>query len=206
MLYMDLPDNQELLKTLLKEQLNAELDLLSQRVKAEQELLYQQVQAEQNTANELKRKNDLEEQALKNLERSRQAEFQRTQLWLNISEQTANLVQQLPEMSLSLYGYFEKFDEFTEDITERLNRIDYGLMLLLSGVKGHMVNHLVEELENEHRQRLENERRQKLLEQHKTMLHNLKMKQATFGKLSAPPHLQIEIEELQEEIDKLERE
>lgn len=193
MLLMDSPDNQELLRTLLNEQLGKELDLLSQRV-----------QAEHATANELKRKNDLEEQALRNLERSRQSEFQRTQLWLNISEQTATLVQQLPEMRLALYAYFEEFDRFNNEISERLNRIEYTMMLILSGVKGNHVNNLVDELEGERQQRL-NDRRQQLLEQHKTLLHNLKMKQATFGKLSAPPHLEIEIEELEMQIGKLEK-
>lgn len=186
---MDNP-NEELLRTLLNEQLGKELDLLSQRVKAEQD-----------TANELKRKNDLEEQALRSVERNRQAEVQKVQLWLNISESTANLVQELPAFKLILLGVAEQLEELQEqqlkEIDSRLDRIEYALMLLLSGVKGQRVDTLINNIESD--------RTERLLEQHKTMLHTLKMKQAAYGKLSTPPHLQIEIEDLEEEISKLER-
>lgn len=182
--------NEELLRTLLNEQLGAELDLLSQRVKAEQEV-----------ANELKRKNDLEEQALRSIERNRQAEIQKVQLWLNISEQTANLIQQLPEIKLTILGIAEQLEELQEqqlkEIDSRLDRIEYALMLLLSGVKGNRVDALIDDIEND--------RHQKLLEQYKTHLHALKMKLATYGKLQSPPHLQLEIEDLEKEIEKLEQ-
>lgn len=183
----------DLLRTLLNEQLGKELDLLSQRVKAEQD-----------TANELRRKNDLEEQALRNAERSRQAEIQKVQLWLNISEQTANLVQQLPEFKLTILGMAEQLEELDEqrlkDIIKRLDRIENILILLLGNKKGNEVDIFIKGVQ---RDRLKN-----LLSEQYTLLHNLEMKKVEYcqqhNTLDIPLWMTSEIADTNLEISKLE--
>jgi hypothetical protein len=164
------------------------------------EKLTQRVQAELATAAELRRQNDLAEQSLKNLERTRRAEAQRIQIWLGIAEQTAGLVQQLPEMALLIHGYDEKLTEFDEHLRElagRLDRIEYALMLLLSGKGGgSRAKVLVEDIEKD--------RKERLIEEHKRHLHELEIKRAGYGKLDAPAHLLLQIEDLKNEIEQLE--
>jgi hypothetical protein len=163
------------------------------------EKLTQRVQAELATAAELRRQNDLAEQSLKNLERTRRTEAQRTRLWLEISEQTAGLVQQLPEMALLIHGYDEKLTEFDEHLRElaaRLDRIEYALMLLLGGKGGSRARALVEDIEKD--------RKERLIEEHRRHLHELEIKRAGYGKLDAPAHLLLQIEDIKNEIEQLE--
>lgn len=166
------------------------------------EKLMQRVQAEQATAAELRRQNDLAEQSLRNLQQTQRAENLRNRLWLEISERTANIVQQLPEYALLLHGFDEKLDEFDEHLKElasRLDRIEYALMLLLGG-RGNgnrdKAKALIEDIEKD--------RRERLIEEHRRQLHELELKRATYGKLNAPAHLLLEIEDLKKEIAQLE--
>jgi hypothetical protein len=165
------------------------------------DLLRQQVQAEQEKAAEIRRQNDLAEQSLKNLQQARRAEAQRTRLWLEIAEQTAGLVQQLPEMALLVHGYDEKLTEFDEHLRElaaRLDRIEYALMLLLSPRgEGIRAKALIEDIEKD--------RRERLIEEHKRHLYELEIKRAGYGRLDAPAHLLIQIEDLKKEIEQLEQ-
>jgi hypothetical protein len=164
------------------------------------EKLTQRVQAELETAAELRRQNDLAEQSLKNLERTRRAEAQRTRLWLEIAEQTAGIVQQLPEMALIIHGYDEKLTEFDEHLRElagRLDRIEYALMLLLSGKGGgDRAKVLIKDIEKD--------RKERLIDEHRRHLHELEIKRAGYGKLDAPAHLLLQIEDIKNEIERLE--
>lgn len=190
---MDDSNQGELLKKLFGEQvqteinllIQTEIDLLSQRVKAEQET----AKAEQDTANELRRQNDLKAKTL-------QVESQRNRLWLEISERTANLVQQLPEMALLIHGYDEKLSEL-EELSERLDRIERALVLVLSLVG--KTNRQAEAITKS----IEQGQEQRVIEQHKRRLGKLEEKRATFG-LDAPAHLLLEIEDLRNEIKQLE--
>lgn len=177
----------DFLRTLLNEQLGKELDLLSQRVKAEQD-----------TANELRRKNDLEEQALRSVERNRQAEVQKVQLWLSISEQTANLVQQLPEFKLTILAQGDKLEQLF-DISERLDRIERAILLLMSKQENsRQAKELVKEIEDESSKR-------RILEKKRRNLNLLKEQLAAYG-IDKPPKLIMEIEDLEIEIEALENE
>lgn len=166
------------------------------------ERLTQRVQAELATAAELRRQNDLAEETLKTLKKTQQAEASRNRLWLGISEQTAALVQQMPEYVLLLHGFDEKLEEFGEqlrDLSDRLDRLEYASMLILSGnTKGSRARALVEDIEKD--------RKERLIEEHKRHLHELEIKRAGYGKLAAPVHLLTEIEDLKNEIEQLETE
>lgn len=164
------------------------------------ERLTQRVQAELATAAELRRQNDLAEETLKTLKKTQQAEASRTRLWLGISEQAAGLVQQMPEYALLLHGFDEKLEEFGEylrDLSGRLDRLEYASMLILSGnTKSNRARALVEDIEKD--------RKERLIEEHRRHLHELEIKRAGYGKLAAPAHLLIEIEDLKNEIEQLE--
>lgn len=168
-------DQGESLKALFKEQIQVEIDLLSQRVKAEQE-----------TAAELRRKNDLEAKTL-------QVESQRNRVWFDISERTASIVNQLPEALLLLHG----LDENLKEIVKRLDRLENVVLLILAGGNQRKANELAESIERD--------RRSRLIEGHKRVLHELEIKRAAYGKLEAPAHLILEIEDLKDEIKQLEQ-
>jgi hypothetical protein len=156
------------------------------------EKLTQRVQAELETAAELRRQNDLAEQSLKNLERTRQAEVQRIQIWLGIAEQTAGLVQQLPEALLLLHG----LDENLREVVRRLDRLENVVLLLLAGGNQRKADQLAESIERD--------RKARLIEANKRMLEQLELKRAGYGKLDAPAHLLLQIEDLKNEIEQLE--
>jgi hypothetical protein len=156
------------------------------------EKLTQRVQAEQATAAELRRQNDLAEQSLNNLERTRQAESQRIRIWLGIAEQTASLVNQLPEALLLLHG----LDENLREVVRRLDRLENVVLLLLSGGNQRKANQLAESIERD--------RKARLIETNKRVLEQLELKRAAYGNLEAPAHLLIQIEDLQNEIRQLE--
>jgi thiamine kinase-like enzyme len=156
------------------------------------EKLTQRVQAEQATAAELRRQNDLAEQSLNNLERTRQAESQRIRIWLGIAEQTAGLVQQLPEALLLLHG----LDENLREVVRRLDRLENVVLLLLAGGNQRKANQLAESIEKD--------RQARLIETNKRMLEQLELKRAAYGNLEAPAHLLLQIEDLQNEIRQLE--
>jgi DNA repair exonuclease SbcCD ATPase subunit len=182
-------EQRELLKALFKEQIQTEIDLLSQRVKAEQET----ARAEQETASELRRKNDLQAKTL-------QVESQRNRLWLEISERTANIVQQLPELARVIYGYDEKLEQFPElieELEERLDRIERAIVLLLSpeGKGSRQAKVITKGIEQDQQKRL--------IEQLKRRLEKLETKRAQYG-IDTPAHLLLEIEDLKDEIKQLE--
>lgn len=163
------------------------------------EKLTERIKAEQATAAELKRQNDLAERTLRQAQTSERI---RQAFWSDISERTAGLVGKLPELELLLHGFAEKLDGFgeqLEDIGKRQDRLELGLMLLLSG-KGNgnrdKAKALIEDIEKD--------RRARLIEEHKRMLHELEMKRAGYGRLSVPSHILIEIEDLKSEIESLE--
>lgn len=166
--------------------------------------LTERVKAEQATALELRRQNDLAEQSLNALQKSQQLEKQRNRLWLDISERTANIVQQLPEMARQIYGYDEKLDELPDLIEElserfdqRLDRIERALIHILSGdTNSRKAKGLAKSIEQGQQQRL--------IEQLKRRLDKLEMKRASYGDLNAPPHLLMEIEDTKSEIEQLE--
>jgi hypothetical protein len=160
--------------------------------------LTERIKAEQETASELRRQNDLAEQSLKSLERTKRAEAQRTRLWLDIAEQTAGLVQQLPEALYLLHGYDEKLSEL-EELSERLDRIERALVLLLS-LSGGKGNRQAEAITRG----IEQDQQRRLVEQLKRRLDKLEVKRASYG-LEAPPHLLMEIEDLKSEIEQLEQ-
>jgi hypothetical protein len=161
--------------------------------------LTERIRAEQATAAELKRQNDLAEKTLRQAQTSERI---RQAFWSDISEKTAGLVGKLPELELLLHGLAEKLDEFGEqlrDVGKRQDRLELGLMLLLSG-KGNgnrdKTRALIEDIEKD--------RKARLIEEHKRMLHELEMKRAGYGRLSAPSHILMEIEDLKSEIEQLE--
>jgi hypothetical protein len=156
------------------------------------EKLTQRVQAELATAAELRRQNDLAEQSLKNLERTRRAESQRIQIWLGIAEQTAGLVQQLPEALLLLHG----LDENLREVVRRLDRLENVVLLLLAGGNQRKADRLAESIEKD--------RQARLVEANKRMLEQLELKRAAYGNLEAPAHLLVQIEDLKNEIEQLE--
>lgn len=161
--------------------------------------LHERVQAELQTANELRRQNDLAEESLKSVERVRQAETIRNRTWLDIAELTARLVQgDVPHLKLLLEGFAEKLDEYGEQLEaldDRLNRIEYGIMLLLSS-KGNGNTIKRQELIHD----IEQDRQQHLIEQKKTRLHELKLKAARYG-IDVPPHIKVEIEDIEGELN-----
>lgn len=160
------------------------------------ERLTQRVQAELATAAELRRQNDLAEESLKTLKKTQQAEASRNRIWYGISEQTATMVQQLPELALLIHGYDEKLSEL-EELSERLDRIERALVLVLSliGEGNRQAKAIVKSIEQDQGQRL--------IERHKRRLGKLEEKRASYG-LETPAHLLLEIEDLEKEIKQLE--
>lgn len=167
------------------------------------QILREQIRAEEAHAAELRRQNDLAAASLLKLEQTRQVEARRTRLWLEISERTANLVQQVPELGLLLHGFSEKLDEYGENLREvskRLDRIEYALMLVLSGKSGDRAKAqaLVQNIERDRTNR-------RLLERHYRFLNELQVQLASYG-IQKPVELLIQVEDLQAEIERLEQE
>lgn len=167
--------------------------------------LREQVRAEQAKTAELKRQNDLAEETLKVLNRTRTSEATRVQFWAGISEKTAALVEAMPETALLLHGLAEKLEQFGEMLdqqrredSKRLARLEYGLMLLLQG-KGNGNRGKVDALLKD----IEKTRARDLLEENFRQLHELEMKRARYGNLEAPAWLLLQIEDLKQEIDDL---
>jgi hypothetical protein len=172
------------------------------------EHLKEQIRAEWAKAAELKRQNDLAEQTLQALNRSRISEQTRVQFWAGISEQTAAIVARLPETALLLHSLAEKIEEFSEALErtrredgQRLARLEYGLMLLLQG-KGNgnraKTKALVEDIDRDRTRR-------KLLERHYRALNELQVQLASYG-ISKPVEMVLQVEDLEKEIDRLEQE
>lgn len=166
-----------------------------------------QIRLEQERIEQLKIQNDLANQALDISRQLKQAEQQRTRLWLEISEGTASLMQQFPEfkaeLSLTMLGFAEKLDEFDDhlkDTSKRLDRIEYALMLLLAG-KGNGNRGKAEALVKT----IEADRIKRLVSDKRLRLEILERQYATYGELHVPPHVVVEIEDLKQEIVTLER-
>lgn len=179
------------------------------------ELIKQNIQAEQEKTAELRRQNDLAEQSLKVAKESQelmratlQAERNRLQLWLRISEQTAYIVQELPQLMYEVHTYkgtFEDMAALLEDtkleLGKRLGHLEYGMMLLLEGKNNNGNKGKSQALVKE----LDRSRKEQLLEESKRLLHELEVRSARYGKLDTPAHLTLQIEDLKQEIEELER-
>lgn len=166
----------------------------------------EQVKVDQEKLAELKRQNDLTERTVKTLERTLLTEKTRLQFWSNISEQTAQFLQQLPELILQLHGFAEKLVNIEEhlrdyeaDAIKRLDRLEYGLMLILSG-KGNGNKEKAEALLRD----IEIERVRELLSKHQRVLHELEVAKSLQG-INTPPHVLIQIEDELEEIKGLKK-
>lgn len=167
-------------------------------------VIREQIKAEYKTALQLELQNKLAAESLNKLERTRQAEEQRNRLWMDISESTANVVQQFPELIYQISVFNEKLEGFADhikEITDRLDRMEIGIMLLLSMIRGNGNKLKAEELARD----IDRDRKQRLIDENKRRLHELKLKQAQYGRLSAPAHLITDIEDLTEEIAQLEQ-
>jgi DNA repair exonuclease SbcCD ATPase subunit len=165
------------------------------------ELLRQQIRAEEATAAAIRERNELAARTLRQAETSERI---RRQFWADISEKTAGLVGKLPELEYLLHGLVEKLDEVGDRFREtekRLDRIEYGLMLLLDGKRNGnraKAQALVEDIGRDKAQR-------ELLGRRYRVLEELQMQLATYG-VNRPPEIVLQVEDLQAEIDRLERE
>lgn len=166
-------------------------------------VIREQIKAEYKTALQLELQNKLAAESLNKLERTRQAEEQRNRLWMDISESTANVVQQFPELIYQISVFNEKLEGFADiiqEITDRLDRMEYGIMLLLSG-RGNGNKSKAEALVRD----IDRDRKQRLIDENKRVLHELKLQQAQYGRLNVPAHVVTQIEDLTEEIEQLEQ-
>lgn len=136
----------------------------------------EQIKAEYETAAQLKRQNDLAQEALETSQRLLTTESTRNKLWLEIAEKTANFIHQIPELTYLLHSFDEKLGEYgeaLEQLDERIGRIEYGIMLILAG-KGNGNKIKAETLIKD----IELERQKKLLSELYSTLHDLELQKA----------------------------
>lgn len=142
------------------------------------------IKAENETSAQLKRQNDLAQQTLEASQKVLTTENTRNKLWLEIAEKTGTLVQQIPELTYLLHSFDEKLGEYGEalgELSSRLDRIEYGVMLLLSG-KGNGNKIKAENLVKD----IELERQKRLLSELYATLHDLEMQKAKALSLGQP--------------------
>lgn len=156
-------------------------------------VLRQQIAAEQATADELKRKNDLTERTLVELQRNRMAEQQRARLAFDTADRVSGLAEALPQVMLAIH----QINEWCREASGRLDRVDEILMLLLAGKSGNKarVEAFKSELNEEHDQRL-------LVQQHRN-LQVLEEQAAGYG-MDVPLYLINHIKLVREKIAGLE--
>jgi hypothetical protein len=169
-------------------------------------LLRQQIEAAVAQTAELRRQNDLAEQAIKQsqadaqsrelADRNREiAERNRIKLALNTNEKVAGIAEALPGVFLAIYG----MQEWQKEDSRWKDRVDDILLLLLTG-RGNgnkaRVTELKEELEREHYQRL--------LSQEDFNLQQLEEQVAAHGGLvNAPVKLHNDIRKTKQRIEEL---
>lgn len=179
-------------------------------------LIKENIEAENRKTAELERQNNLAEESLRVAKEAQdlmratlQAERNRLQLWLRISEQTAYIVQELPQLIYEIHSYKGSFADLAAAIEEakfelgkRLGNLEYSSMLLLDGKNNNGNKSKAQALVKT----LDRSRKEQLIEENKRLLHELEVRVARFGKLDAPAHLLLQVEDLKKEIEELESE
>jgi hypothetical protein len=160
------------------------------------DILRQQVQAEHRKAQAIEEQNLLAKESLRIAEKARQAEAIRNRMWLQISEDTANFIQKIPQFELILHGLSDKLEKL-EEIEERLSRLELGLLLLLGKGEPSKVRALVKDIEQDHKQ--------ELLYRYYRRLQKLREQAALYG-LATPAEIKIDIEDVEQKVKELEEE
>lgn len=145
------------------------------------DLLRQQILADQEKTAELKRQNDLAEQALKAAQAETQlrhiTEPNRLRIALDTNEKVAGLLALSPQIPL----FVEGFAEWQKEDARWKERVDEILLLILTG-KGNGNRSRVEELKQE----LHRENNQRLLTQEYENLAELEGQAAQYGQMDTP--------------------
>lgn len=169
-------------------------------------LLKQQIEAAVAQTAELKRQNDLAEQAIKQSQSDAQgreladrqreiAERNRIKIALNTNERVIGLAEQLPQVYLAIHG----IREWCKEASRRLDRIDEILLIQLSG-RGNGNKARVAELKDE----LQREHNQRLLAQEHENLQELEEQAAQYGTIDQPLKLKNSIRNTKQRIKELE--
>jgi len=162
------------------------------------ELLREQIRAEQETAAEIKRRNDLSEQALRETAKARTAEQVRQRLVFDVYERVACLAETLPRSLAEISAFLLGVDESLKAIDGRLDRTDEILLIWLLGRKNGNKTR-AEELQAE----LGRERDQGLLFQEYENLHALELQAAQYGSADTPLKTLNQIKACRAKIEKL---
>lgn len=170
------------------------------------ETLHLQLKAELEKAEQLRRQNDLAEQALAELQRNRQAQQQRMRLAFDTNDKVSGLWPMLQKV----FQDIREINHLLAEAERRAERTDDILLLLLTEKSPQKVQEAMDDLEAEMAER-ETDRR-KLLRVHLRNLAQLREQAAAHGSLlplSLLNEIQAEeqaIEELKQKRPKVSRE
>jgi hypothetical protein len=163
------------------------------------EAIQAQVRAEMASAEQLRRQNDLAEQALGELRRNRTAEQQRVKLAFDTNDKVSGLLTALEEAFRDLRQIRDKLTEM-ERQWERTD--DILLLLLTEHSPPGKIAESREDLEAEIAERRSSQK--KLLKQRYRNFNKLQEREAGYGALDVPLELLNKIENEKQAIEKLE--